>query len=70
MLRVSFSQIMSPPIPVRMVLIRPEASLAAQRVMIVINMACKLYLSPSPSSVKLAMLMMCLWSLIRNNYTD
>lgn len=45
MLRVSFSQIMSPPISARMVLIRAEASLAVQRVMIVINTALEAFSS-------------------------
>lgn len=45
MLRVSFSQIMSPPISARMVLIRAEASLAVRRVMIVINTALEAFSS-------------------------
>lgn len=45
MLRVSFSQITSPPISARMVLIRAEASLAVQRVMIVINRALEAFSS-------------------------
>lgn len=45
MLRVSFSQIMLPPISARMVLIRAEASLALRRVMIVINTALEAFSS-------------------------
>lgn len=54
MLRVSFSQIMSPPISARMVLIRAEASLAVGRVMIVINTALEAFSSlhsPDPYSI-------------------
>jgi len=75
MLRVSFSQIMSPSISARMVLIRVEDSLAVQRVMIVINRALETFsFLPSPDSYpilcKAAMFVLYLWTLIRDNYAD